>query len=94
MTITFEDIQRILSLARENNVKVKIFFENYPYVLSIDRVIHAEDYKERNISWIYAFGSKQPHQVLNSFSVKKIVIIKDNEILEVKSLQDLYKQLR
>ncbi|MCD6562346.1 MAG: hypothetical protein J7K23_00330 [Thermoproteales archaeon] len=89
---SFEELQNILRWSRENNAKIKIFFEKYPYVLALDKVIHAEDYEERNVSWIYAFGSKQPHQVLGSFSIKKIIIKKNNKILEVKSLQELVKR--
>ncbi len=89
---SFERLQRILKWSRENNAKIKIFFKNYPYILAFDKNIHAEDSDERSISWIYAFGSKQPHQVLGSFSIRKIIIKKNNEILEVKSLKELFTQ--
>lgn len=89
--ISFDKLQSILNWTRKNNVKIRIFLKNYPYVLALDKVVHAEDLEGRNVSWIQAFGSKQPHQVLMSFPIGKIIVKMERETLELSDISSLFK---
>lgn len=89
--ISFDKLQSILNWTRKNNVKIRIFLKNYPYVLALDKVVHAEDLEGHNVSWIQAFGSKQPHQVLMSFPIRKIIVKIERETLELSDISSLFK---
>lgn len=80
--VSFSDMRRILRWTRNTNSKVMVRFIDVPYVLAIDKLIHAQDERGRDVPWMRAFGPKQPHQVLSSYRVKEIVIIKEDGSLE------------
>lgn len=90
--ISFNDIKRVLTWTKATNNKVIIKFEKTPYFLAIDRLIHAEDEDGRSVPWMRAFGPKQPHQVLSSYKVKEIMLVKQNGSIEsIKDLKELFR---
>ena len=93
--VSMSDVQRIRDWALANNFRVVFSFEKYPYVLVIDRVIHARDNNDVIVDWSKAFGSKLPHQVLSSLKLRRIVILRKNvEIMFFNSLTKFMSHVR
>ncbi len=83
-------MEKILAWTRENGCKVELSFHGTPYRLRIGRMFRSVDPEGRIVPWIRAFGTKQPHQVLQTYKVKKIEILNpDGTIHHLESLQEL-----
>jgi len=91
---SFSEIERLVEWAKTNDVKIEIKFKGYPYRLHIYKLIRAVDPGGRFVPWSRAFGPKQPHQVLETFPVEKIVLAwPDGRIEEVKRLKELFERV-
>ncbi|ABL77760.1 hypothetical protein [Thermofilum pendens] len=82
-------VEKILEWARNTNSTVEFFFENSPYRIRIDKLIRAVDPSGNIVPWTRAFGVKKPADVLATFHVKKIVVKKEGEEKELRSLEEL-----
>lgn len=71
--------------------RIIFIFEGYRNRLVINRFIHAEDDEGKTTEWNRAFGSQLPHQVLNSFKVKRIIVKRGEEEHIFKSLKELFE---
>ena len=70
----------IFKKLREHNGKATFIFKGTRYRLVINKFIHARDDYDRQVQWARAFGTKLPHDVLNTFQVSAIrVKIHDEE---------------
>lgn len=78
--------------ARTNDVKILIKFKQYPYRLHIYKLIRAVDQQGHFVPWSRAFGPKQPHQVLETFPLEKIVLeMPSGDKRELRSFSELVR---
>ncbi len=90
---SFSEIERLVEWARENNVKILVKFRQYPYRLHIYKLIRAVDQQGHFVPWSKAFGPKQPHQVLETFPVEKVVLeLPRGERRELRSVKELLRE--
>ncbi|MCD6509311.1 MAG: hypothetical protein J7L11_02835 [Thermoprotei archaeon] len=89
--ITYSDIMRIYKKIRAMNAKAFFTLKGTRYRLVIDRYIHARDPEDRRVSWTQAFGSKLPHDVLNTYEVVNVRILSKERELDFKDLKEFLK---
>jgi len=78
----------IFKRLRKLNGRAIFIFKGTRYRLVMDRFIHARDDYDRQVQWARAFGTKLPHDVLNTFQILAIrVKVRDEE----KEFSDLNK---
>ena len=64
-----EDFRRILTKIRGLKARVYFYFKDFKYLLTIDGLVRARDKNLDVVRWSIVFGSKTPHEVLNSLNV-------------------------
>jgi len=72
--ITHEQVMEIFRILRMIRGRAYFFFKNFKYILSMDGLIRARDKNFNVVEWSRAFGSKAPHEVLNSLEVERVEV--------------------
>ena len=93
--MTHERVMEIFQFLREIKARAYFFFKNFKYVLSMNGLIRARDKSFEVVEWSRAFGSKAPHEVLNSLDVEKVEVQlkKQPEPIVFSSLQEFLEWL-
>lgn len=92
--ITHSEMMKIYRKIREMNAKAFFSLEGTRYKLAINRYIHARDPENHRVPWTQAFGSKLPHDVLNTYKITEIKILRENQVINFKNLKEFLKWLR
>ncbi len=92
--ITYADMLNIYKKVRSMNAKAFFILKGTKYKLAINRYIHAIDEESKRVPWGKAFGPKLPHDVLNTFPVLEIKLLKDNEVITFKNIAEFLKWIR
>jgi hypothetical protein len=87
--VSYEEAERILRWTREKGAVVEVQFKETSHRLRIDTMYRALDASGNVVPWTRAFGSLKPADVLNSFTVKRIVVRVKNSVEELSSLKEL-----
>ena len=90
-----EDFRRILTKIRGLKARVYFYFKDFKYLLTIDGLVRARDKNFDVVSWSIVFGSKAPHEVLNSLNVEKVEVELKGELnpLIFNSIEEFLKWL-
>lgn len=72
--VSFSDMEKVLRWSKDTGAKITIIFAGIPYRLQIYKLFRATDNQGRFVSWTKAFGTKQPHQVVDTFKVEMVRI--------------------
>ncbi len=96
MRITHENLMEILQKLRSLRARAFFFFKNFKYILSFNGLIRARDKNFEVIEWSKAFGSKAPHEILNSLEIEhiEVKIKKQPEPLIFNSINELIEWLK
>uniref|UniRef100_A0A7C4FBR2 Uncharacterized protein n=1 Tax=Thermofilum pendens TaxID=2269 RepID=A0A7C4FBR2_THEPE len=91
--VSYEEAERILRWAREKGAVIEVQFKETSHRLRIDTMYRALDVSGNVIPWTRAFGSLKPADVLNSFTVKRIVVRVRDAVEELSSLKELLARI-
>ena len=94
MSLSHADFMYIYKRARELGARVTFVLERSRYRLVINRFIHPRDDHDRRMPWGEAFGTKLPHDVINTFGVKEVIVKLEDRELRFESLKDFLRWLR
>ncbi len=92
--ISHSELMRIYKKLREMNAQAFFSLKGTRYKLAINRYIHARDAEDHRVPWTKAFGSKLPHDVLNTYEVVEIRVLRGGELLSFKSLKEFLRWLK
>jgi len=79
---------------RELNGRATFIFKGTKYRLVMNRFIHARDDYDRQVQWARAFGTKLPHDVINTFQISVIRVKVRSEEKEFSNLDEFIKWIK
>uniref|UniRef100_A0A7J3X969 Uncharacterized protein n=1 Tax=Thermofilum pendens TaxID=2269 RepID=A0A7J3X969_THEPE len=91
--VSYEEAERILKWAREKGAAIEVYFKETSHRLRIDTMYRALDASGNVVPWTRAFGSLKPADVLNSFSVRRVVVRLKDTVEELGSLKELLTRI-
>ncbi|AKG39209.1 MAG: hypothetical protein ACP5II_05485 [Infirmifilum sp.] len=72
--LNVKQLEALLEWARAKNAVIDFFFRETNYRLRIDKMFRAVDQSGNAVSWAKAFGTKKPWDILEAFTLDKIII--------------------
>ncbi len=93
--VSFSELEEILNWTKSSGAKIVVRFKGTPYRLQIYKLFRAVDSQGRFVPWTRAFGTKQPHQLFDTFKVLEIRVIrqdgKEEKLTSFKQLLSMAK---
>ncbi|MEM4761766.1 MAG: hypothetical protein QW230_02185 [Thermofilum sp.] len=91
--VTTKELEKLLEWTRRKGARVEISFKETAYKLRVNTMYRAVDPSGDVVPWTRAFGTKAPVDVLNSLSVKRILVNVRGKEEEYRSLNDLLRAI-
>lgn len=89
--VTTKELEKLLEWTRSSGAHVEISFKETAYKLRVNTMYRAVDPSGSVVPWTRAFGTKAPVDVINSFSVKRILVNVRGKEEEYRSLSELLR---
>jgi hypothetical protein len=91
--VSYEEAERLLKWTREKGAVIEVHFKETSHRLRIDTMYRALDASGNVVPWTRAFGSLKPADVLNSFTVKRVVVKLKDSVEELSGLKELLTRI-
>lgn len=89
--VTTKEMEKLLEWVRSRGAYVEISFKETNFKLKVNTMYRAVDSAGNVVAWTRAFGTKSPVDVLNSFTVRRIVVSMRDRKEEYRSLNELLR---
>lgn len=91
--VTTRELEKLLEWTRNTGASVEISFKETAFKLRVNTMYRAVDPTGNVVPWTRAFGTKAPVDVLNSFSVKRVLVSLKGKEEQYNSVDDLIRKV-